>query len=61
MVKVKGSCIRTTRRGSKVQRCTFEIKTIGKSKGLIIDLGDEKIELDLDKIERAKNENENIK
>ena len=53
MVKVKGSCIRTTKRGSKVQRCMFEFRTMGKSRGLVIDLGDEKIEIDLDKILNA--------
>ena len=53
MVKVKGSCIRTTKRGSKVQRCIFEFSAVGKSRGLVIDLGDERIELDLDKIINA--------
>lgn len=53
MVKVKGSCIRATKRGSKVQRCIFEFSTAGKSRGLVIDLGDERIELDLDKIINA--------
>ena len=53
MVKIKGGCIRTTKRGSKVQRCIFEIKTLGKSRGLVIDLVDEKIEIDLDKILNA--------
>lgn len=59
---VKSSCIRITKRGSKVQRCTFKIETNGKSRGLIIDLGDERIEMDLDKIlKEVKHENENAK